>query len=66
VTSAPACESLPPKYPPIAPAPTTRMRMIQILFVSFQQFVIRGRDPRIHPSSEASFKEDGLPGQARQ
>jgi hypothetical protein len=29
--------------------------------------VIRGLDPRIHPSSqEAFFEEDGLPGQARQ
>jgi hypothetical protein len=29
--------------------------------------VIRGLDPRIHPSSqEAFFEKDGLPGQARQ
>jgi hypothetical protein len=25
-----------------------------------------GDDPRIHPSSQDSFEEDGLPGQARQ
>jgi hypothetical protein len=42
------------------------MRMFQILFICFQQFVIRGLDPRIHPSSEEFFEEDGLPGQARQ
>jgi hypothetical protein len=29
-------------------------------------FVIRGLDPRIHPSSQGSYEEDGLPGQARQ
>jgi hypothetical protein len=29
-------------------------------------FVIRGLDPRIHPTSQESFEEDGLPGQARQ
>jgi hypothetical protein len=28
--------------------------------------VIRGLDPRIHRSSQESFKEDGLPGRARQ
>ena len=28
--------------------------------------VIRGLDPRIHPSSEESCENDGLPGQARQ
>jgi hypothetical protein len=28
--------------------------------------VIRGLDPRIHPSSQESFEEDGLPGQARE
>jgi hypothetical protein len=28
--------------------------------------VMRGLDPRIHPSSPDSFEEDGLPGQARQ
>jgi hypothetical protein len=28
--------------------------------------VIRGLDPRIHPSSQESSEEDGLPGQARQ
>ena len=28
VTSRPACSILPPKYPPIAPAPTTRMRIV--------------------------------------
>jgi hypothetical protein len=28
--------------------------------------VMRGLDPRIHPSSQESFEEDGLPGQARQ
>src|SRR5436305_305686 len=27
---------------------------------------MRGLDPRIHPSSQESFEEDGLPGQARQ
>src|SRR5947209_10791972 len=27
--------------------------------------VMRGLDPRIHPSSEDSFEEDGWPGQAR-
>src|SRR3954466_6042055 len=27
--------------------------------------VMRGLDPRIHPSSSDSFEEDGLPGQAR-
>jgi hypothetical protein len=30
------------------------------------QSVMRGLDPRIHPSSQESFEEDGLPGQARQ
>jgi hypothetical protein len=25
---------------------------------------MRGLDPRIHPSSQESFEEDGLPGQA--
>src|SRR4051794_35673278 len=29
-------------------------------------FVMRGLDPRIHPSSHESFKADGLPGQGRQ
>jgi hypothetical protein len=29
-------------------------------------FVMRGLDPRIHPSSQKFFEEDGLPGQARQ
>jgi hypothetical protein len=29
-------------------------------------FVMRGLDPRIHPSAEDSCEEDGLPGQARQ
>ena len=28
--------------------------------------VIRGLDPRIHPSSQDFFEVDGLPGQARQ
>jgi uncharacterized phage protein (TIGR02216 family) len=28
--------------------------------------VMRGLDPRIHPSSQDSFEGDGLPGQARQ
>jgi hypothetical protein len=28
--------------------------------------VMRGLDPRIHHSSEESFEQDGLPGQARQ
>jgi hypothetical protein len=28
--------------------------------------VIRGLDPRIHHSSQESFEEDGLPGQAQQ
>jgi hypothetical protein len=28
--------------------------------------VMRGLDPRIHQSSQESFKGDGLPGQARQ
>jgi hypothetical protein len=28
--------------------------------------VMRGLDPRIHPSSKESSEEDGLPGQARQ
>ena len=27
--------------------------------------VMRGLDPRIHPSSEESCEEDGWPGQAR-
>jgi hypothetical protein len=29
-------------------------------------FVMCGLDPRIHPSSQEDFEEDGLPGQARQ
>jgi hypothetical protein len=29
-------------------------------------FVMRGLDPRIHPSSKEFCEEDGLPGQARQ
>src|SRR6266481_5419659 len=33
VTSRPACSILPPKYPPMAPAPTTRMRIAEFLFV---------------------------------
>ena len=28
--------------------------------------VMRGLDPRIHHSSQESYEEDGLPGQARQ
>jgi hypothetical protein len=28
--------------------------------------VMRGLDPRIHPSPQESFEADGLPGQARQ
>jgi hypothetical protein len=28
--------------------------------------VMRGLDPRIHPASQESSEEDGLPGQARQ
>jgi hypothetical protein len=31
-----------------------------------QFIVMRGLDPRIHHSSQESFEEDGLPGQARQ
>ena len=30
------------------------------------QHVMRGLDPRIHQTSQESFEEDGLPGQARQ
>src|SRR5580704_11952830 len=32
VMSRPACSILPPKYPPMAPAPTTRTRIVEILF----------------------------------
>jgi hypothetical protein len=35
VTSRPACSSLPPKYPPIAPAPTTRTRMLKSFLLLF-------------------------------
>src|SRR6266851_2011441 len=33
VTSRPACSILPPKYPPIAPAPTTRIRIAEFLLL---------------------------------
>jgi hypothetical protein len=33
---------------------------------SQQDFVMRGLDPRIHPSLEDFCEEDRLPGQARQ
>src|SRR5271168_1745984 len=39
VTSRPACSILPPKYPPIAPAPTTRMRMMLFLLFVASYFV---------------------------
>src|ERR1700720_4320891 len=33
VTSRPAASILPPKYPPMAPAPTTRIRIVQFLLL---------------------------------
>src|ERR1700691_990091 len=39
VTSRPACSILPPKYPPIAPAPTTRIRMMLYLLFVKRYFV---------------------------
>jgi hypothetical protein len=36
------------------------------LALLYQFIVMRGLDPRIHQSSQESFEEDGLPGQARQ
>jgi hypothetical protein len=42
------------------------MTMIFELVVKKLCRVMRGLDPRIHPSSPESFEADGLPGQARQ
>src|SRR5215467_10893954 len=40
VTSRPASSSRPPKYPPVAPAPTTRKRMAQLLIVTADQELV--------------------------
>jgi hypothetical protein len=46
---------------------TSRNQNLHDRATSDNQIVIRGLDPRIHPTSgEQSCEEDGLPGQARQ
>jgi uncharacterized phage protein (TIGR02216 family) len=51
-----------------APAPIERADFDALMkaFPDNQTGVMRGLDPRIHPSSQDSSEVDGLPGQARQ
>src|SRR3954470_8722179 len=52
VMSRPACSILPPKYPPIAPAPTMRTRISQFLLLFLDIYIPEGHSVR-SPESDS-------------